>query len=74
MDANICLKMRTEYGEIYSDFIIDIDKRKTNILKHKNSGSIKVTLDQWTYGKINKGGPEYLIKSLNGNIYIKKKK
>jgi len=73
-DADICLKMRTEYGEIYSDFIIDVDKRKTNIRKHKNSGSTKITLDQWTYGKINKGGPEYLIKSLNGNIYIKKKK
>ena len=73
-DADICLKMRTEYGEIYSDFIIDVDKRKTNIRKHKNSGSTKISLDQWTYGKINKGGPEYLIKSLNGSIYIKKKK
>ncbi len=74
VDADICLKMRTEYGEIYSDFVINVDKRKTNIRKHKNSGSTKITLDQWTYGKINKGGPEYLIKSLNGSIYIKKKK
>ena len=74
VDSNICLKMRTEYGEVYSDFIIDVDKRKTNVSKHKRSGSTKITLDQWTYGKINKGGPEYLIKSLNGNIYIKKKK
>ncbi len=73
VDADICLKMRTEYGEIYSDFTINVDKRKTNIRKHKNSGSTKVTLDQWTYGKINKGGAEYLIKSLNGNIYIKKR-
>ena len=74
VDADICLKMRTDFGEIYSDFTIDVDKRKTNIRKHKNSGSTKITLDQWTYGKINKGGPEYLIKSLNGNIYIKKRK
>ena len=74
VNADICLKMRTEYGEIYSDFLINLDKRKTNIRKHKNSGSTKITLDQWTYGKINKGGPEYLIKSLNGSIYIKKKK
>lgn len=73
-DANISLKMRTEYGEIYSDFDISIDKRKTNIRKHKSSRSTKITLDGWTYGKINNGGPEYLIKTLNGSIYIKKKK
>ena len=73
-DANISMKMRTEYGEIYSDFNIDINKRKTNIRKHKNTGSTNITLDDWTYGKINSGGSEFLIKSLNGNIYIKKKK
>lgn len=73
-DANISLKMRTEYGEIYSDFNINIDKRKTNIRKHKSTGSTNISLDDWTYGKINNGGPEYLIKSLNGNIYIREKK
>ncbi|MCK4890342.1 MAG: DUF4097 family beta strand repeat protein [Candidatus Aminicenantes bacterium] len=73
-NANISLKMRTEYGEIYSDFNINIDKRKINIRKHKNTRSTNITLDGWTYGKINNGGPEYLIKTLNGNIYIKKKK
>jgi len=74
VDADICLKMKTEYGEIYSDFNINLEKRKTNVHKHKNNGSTKVSLDDWTHGQINKGGPEYLIKSLNGNIYIRKKK
>jgi hypothetical protein len=61
-------------GEIFSDFNIDLKKRKTKTQKKGESGSIKISLDDWTYGKINNGGPEYLLKSLNGNIYIKKKK
>jgi len=73
-DSDICLKIKTEYGEVYSDFNINVDKRKSTVTRHKRSGSTKVTLDQWTYGKINNGGPEYLIKSMNGNIFIRRKK
>ena len=74
VNADISLKMKTEYGKIFSDFSIDLVKRKMKIQKNNNTGSTKISLDDWTYGKINSGGPEYLIKTLNGDIYIKKKK
>ena len=63
------LKMKTQYGEIFSDFDIFLDKRKAKIKKESTKSVI--SLDEWTIGKINGGGPEYLIKSHNGDIFIK---
>jgi hypothetical protein len=31
-----------------------------------------VNVENWVYGKINAGGPELMMKTMNGNIYIKK--
>ena len=67
--VNANFKMKTQYGEIFSDFNIEIDKRKAKVKKESEKSVI--SLDEWTIGKINGGGPEYLIKSYNGDIIIK---
>ena len=68
---NANFKMKSEYGEIFSDFSILYDKRKPTV-KKKNSISI-ITLDDWTIGKVNAGGPEYIFNTIEGNIYITKR-
>ena len=35
-------------------------------------GSFKVTIENWVYGKVNGGGPEFMFNNMNGNIYIRK--
>jgi hypothetical protein len=67
------VKMKSDNGEIFSDFEIEIDKRKTQVNKSDKSGIYKITLEEWTNGKINGGGPEILFKTLEGNIYIRKR-
>ena len=37
------------------------------------TGVFKVSLEDWTFGLINGGGPEFLFKTLEGNIYIREK-
>ncbi len=69
--ANI--KAKTDGGDIYTDFDMDIDKRKPVVEKGDNNGNYKVKIEQWTYGKINGGGPEIMMKSFNGDLYIRKK-
>lgn len=70
--ANI--KMQSEMGEIYSDFDIDINK-STSKAKHTNEkGIYKIQQDKWTYGKINGGGAEILMKNMHGDVNIRKGK
>lgn len=72
--AKANLKFKTDMGEIFSDFDLDVEKNvappKQSINKEK--GLYKIQKDDWTHAKINKGGAEIMLKSFNGNIYIRK--
>jgi DUF4097 and DUF4098 domain-containing protein YvlB len=72
--ANV--SMKADNGEIYSDFDITLtpSKSKKTVEDNRESGgSYKIKLDSYLYGTINKGGPEFLFKSFNGDIMIRKK-
>ena len=73
-DIKAYVKMKSDNGDIFSDFNIEIDKRKTQVNKSDKTGIYKISLEDWTNGKINGGGPEILLKTLEGNIYIRKGK
>ena len=66
-------KIRNERGEIYSDFEMDIQKSEPVVEKDEGKNYRKYSIDKWIYGNINGGGPEFLFKNMNGNIYIRKK-
>ena len=70
-DLRALVKMRSDHGEVYSDFNMQMQERQTVVEKQTKSGIFKVFLDEWTIGKINGGGPEILLKSFHGNIYIR---
>jgi hypothetical protein len=67
------LKMKTERGDIYSDFDV-VFKNSGPIQKTDNKGGVyKVYIDDWKRGDINGGGPEITMKNYNGDIYVRKK-
>lgn len=70
------LKLKTDDGEILSDFDIDVDKTpaKVNQSVDKEKGMYKINKEAWTFGKINGGGAEIMMKSMNGDIIIRKQK
>jgi hypothetical protein len=35
---------------------------------------ISLKIEDWVYGKIDGGGPEIMMKNMNGNIYIRRAK
>ena len=71
-DINSNIKMKSDQGDIFSDFDIELKKREKISEKSENDGQYKIMLEDWTYGKINNGGPEFLIKTFCGNIYLRK--
>ena len=70
--VNAVLRMKTGTGEIESDFDIVPEKRRSVV---KNLENKKIySLEDWVIGRINAGGPEYVITTYNGNIFVKKNK
>jgi hypothetical protein len=67
-------KIKSDRGEIFTDYDMAIDKRTQKEEKRSESGVYKVSIDDWIYGKINGGGPEMLFKNMHGNIYIRRAK
>ena len=71
-DTKANLKLKSDNGEIFSDFDVVVDKTPGKIDKTSAPGMYKIKKDDWVYGKINGGGAEMLMKNMDGNIYIKK--
>jgi hypothetical protein len=67
------LKLKSDRGEIYSDFDLVTERKETRASSSGN-GMYRLSVDDWTYGKLNGGGAEIMLKSLQGNLYIRKAK
>ena len=70
--AKFDVKMKTEWGEIFTDFEFEAVRNNQGPRTSRRSGQYKVTVDKWVTGAINGGGPEYLFKSLHGDLIIRK--
>ena len=72
--ANV--KMKSERGEIYTDYDIQLDKTPQKVEKdsRKEGGKYKISFEKYILGTINGGGPEYQFNTYNGDILIRKAK
>lgn len=71
-NAKANLKMHTNNGGIWSDF--DIQLRPSTPTVERGGGRTRIQTDQTLTGTINGGGPDFDVRTLNGNIYIRKAK
>lgn len=68
------VKLKSDRGDIYTDFDVDVDKSSSKVNRANQTGMYRVSIDDWVQGKINGGGREIMMKNMNGNIYIRKAK
>ena len=74
-DLKADLKIRTERGEVYSDFDVAVAANAPKVEESKDGkGRYRVTTDSSMNAKVNGGGQEISFKSMNGSIYIRKAK
>lgn len=74
-DVKANLKVKSGHGETFSDFDIVTRGTQTKPTEERSkSGRRRVRFDSALYGTINGGGPELQFSTLNGTIYIRKKK
>ena len=75
-DVKANLKMKTDQGEIYTDFEIDMTRQpaRSEAAEKTEEGKFRITFDKSLVGLVNGGGREISFNSFSGDIYIRKKK
>ena len=73
-DLKANVKLKAERGDVYSDFDVDVDKGQPNIEKKPEDHMYRINIDEWVYGKIGGGGPELMMKTTDGSVYVRKAK
>jgi len=74
-DLKANASMKTDNGEMFSDFDIKIDAAAVQPVAEVargKGGRYRIKIDRTTKGTVNGGGPEMQFKTFNGNIYIRK--
>lgn len=69
--VNANLKMKSDKGEIYSDF--DIGPVKRQPVMRQTGNTAVYSLEDWTTGSINNGNGDFVLKTYSGNITLKKR-
>lgn len=76
-DVKARVKLKSDNGEIYSDFDVHPEANPANpkiAETHGKDGRFRVQFEKVTYGSINGGGAEMQFTTFNGKIYLRKKK
>ena len=73
-DAKANLKLKSDNGQMYSDFDIAIDKTEPKVETNNEGHYHQIKIEDWITGKINGGGSEIMMKSTFGAVYIRKAK
>lgn len=72
-DAPVSLKMKTDMGEVYTDFEMDPFVTEPSIKKDKTKkNGYRVQVEKWITGSLNGGGTIIKCKTFNGDILIRK--
>jgi hypothetical protein len=72
--AKANLKMRSDMGEIFTDFDVQIRPATPapSPGARRGDGGFRLDVNQSIQGAVNGGGPEFELRTFNGNIYLRK--
>jgi hypothetical protein len=74
-DVKAKVNLKSDNGEIYSDFEIRLDPAARQPVVEETrgkGGKYRVRIENALNGLVNGGGPEIQFKTFNGNIYLRK--
>lgn len=70
------LRMRSDNGDVYSDFEMQLAPRAAPTIEDRGSrnGRYCINRNRAIVGAINGGGPEFELRTFNSNVYVRKGK
>lgn len=66
------LHLNSGRGDIYTDFDVALAPQTTKVSREEGGGKYRVRVEQEVVGSINGGGPEFRMKTFNGDIYVRR--
>ena len=76
-DTKANLKLRADNGDVWTDFDVQIKPTPPPAVddsRSRSGGRMVIRVDKSILGTINGGGPDFELRSFNGNVYIRKLK
>jgi DUF4097 and DUF4098 domain-containing protein YvlB len=74
-DLKANLTVKSNHGAVYSDFDVTLGGSRAITEKNGSSdGRFRIRIDNTIRGSVNGGGVDLTIRTLNGGVYIRKKK
>ena len=70
-DAKLDVRLRSDNGEIYSDFDVALAPKAAKVEEDRGKGKYRVSVAKELTGKIGGGGPEIFLKTFNGDIVLR---
>jgi len=74
------LKLRSDQGDVYTDFDLQLRRESSNpnpnpdVDARRNGRARVIDVDNAIYGSVNGGGPDFEMRTFNGNVYVRKGK
>jgi hypothetical protein len=73
-DANLDVLLRSDNGDILSDFDVVLQKKPAKVEEDRQKGKYRIAVSKELSGRIGKGGQEIFLKTFNGDILLRKAK
>lgn len=67
------LRMRSDNGEIYTDFDVQLSQSPAKVEQQRQGGKYRLEVEQEVRGTVGGGGPEVQLRTFNGDIYLRKR-
>jgi hypothetical protein len=72
-DARFDVRLKSENGDIYSDFDVELARKAPKVEEERGKGRYRVSITKELAGKIGGGGPEIFLKTFNGDIVLRRR-
>jgi len=72
-DARFSVRLKSENGEIYSDFDVELTRQAPKVEAERGKGRYRVSVSKELTGKVGGGGPELQLKTFNGDIVLRRR-
>jgi DUF4097 and DUF4098 domain-containing protein YvlB len=66
------LNMRSDNGDVFTDFDIERHAPPARQVGRRSNGRTRIEVNRELYGTINGGGPEFELRTYNGNVYVRR--
>ena len=66
------LRLRSDQGDVFTDFDVQVIASASANQTQRNGRGVRIDVNRSIYGTVNGGGPDFELRTFDGNIYVRK--